>query len=319
MRIQIWLAIAIALVLIGLIIFAAVMAAYGWDFTKLSTLKYETNTYPINDAFSSISINTDTADILFTPANDEKCSVVCYETEKVKHTVTVQGDILTIHLVDNRQWHEYIGINFNSPKITVYLPQREYNMLSIKGSTGDVEIPQNFQCRTMEILMSTGDVLSSASASENVKIKTTTGSIHIQNISAAALDLTVSTGKVQVTNAICKGDLTVHVSTGKTNLTNIQCLNLISKGNTGDISLKNVIATGNFSIERTTGDIQLNGSDAAAICMNTDTGDIIGTLLSSKIFLASTDTGHVDVPQTATGGTCQIETSTGNIKIDIVS
>ena len=72
MRIQIWLAIAIALVLIGLIIFAAVMASYGWDFTKLSTLKYETNTYPISDAFSSISINTDTADILFATANDEK-------------------------------------------------------------------------------------------------------------------------------------------------------------------------------------------------------------------------------------------------------
>jgi len=51
--------------------------------------------------------------------------------------------------------------------------------------------------------------------------------------------------------------------------------------------------------------------------METDTGDIRGSLLSSKVFLADSGTGKVDVPKTVTGGKCQVHTDTGDIKITI--
>ena len=60
---KIWLVIAASLVFVGLIMFAAVMSEYKWDFSKLSTGKYETNTYEISEEFSNLSMNTDTADI----------------------------------------------------------------------------------------------------------------------------------------------------------------------------------------------------------------------------------------------------------------
>ena len=57
--------------------------------------------------------------------------------------------------------------------------------------------------------------------------------------------------------------------------------------------------------------------DAFEIVAKTSTGDVTGSFLSEKIFMAQTDTGRIDVPQTMTGGKCQITTNTGDIKVKI--
>ena len=82
---KIWLLAAASLVLFGTVIFLGVMTMLNWNFSKLSTDSYETNTYEINESFSGISVNTNTADIRFLPSDDEKCSVVCYEKKNEKH------------------------------------------------------------------------------------------------------------------------------------------------------------------------------------------------------------------------------------------
>jgi len=69
--------------------------------------------------------------------------------------------------------------------------------------------------------------------------------------------------------------------------------------------------------ESDTGDVKFDGCDAAEIFVETDTGDVKGSLLTDKIFIVQTDTGSVDVPKTATGGKCEITTSTGDINISI--
>ncbi|MBO5402881.1 MAG: DUF4097 family beta strand repeat protein [Clostridia bacterium] len=316
-RTKVWLIIATSFVLVGGIIFVGVMSMLEWDFTKLSTGKYETNDHEITENFKSISIITNTADIVLLPSENSKTSVSCYEQRNVKHLVAVNDGALVIKVVDTRKWYEHIGINFGTPKITVYIPQGEYGKLSIKSSTGDVEIPKEFKFENIDISESTGNVTNYASASEDIIIKTSTGNIHVENVSANTIDLSVSTGEVTASDVTCEGDVKINVSTGKTNLTNIRCRNVVSTGNTGAISLKNVIAAEKFSIERSTGDVKFDGCDAAEISVETDTGDVRGCLLTDKIFIVQTDTGDVDVPKTVTGGKCEITTSTGDINISI--
>ena len=315
---KVWLIIAACLLLIGCLILGGAMTALQWDFIKLSTDNFETNAYTITDQFENISIITDTADIVFAPSGNGECSVVCYEQDNLKHSVAVKDGSLSIEVVDSRKWYEYIGIHFGSAKITVYLPQSQYHALSVRTDTGDVDIPQPFAFESIDISGHTGDVTNCAIASGLIKIKTSTGKIHLENISANVLDLSVSTGNVTVANVICAGDLTVHVSTGRVTISATTCKNLISNGSTGDISLRDVIAEERFFIERSTGSVRFDCSDAAEIFVTTDTGNVTGTLLSSKQFTVRSDTGRVDVPQTQTGGKCGISTDTGNIRIDIL-
>ncbi len=313
----IWLMIAAALVILGIVLFVVTMAINDWDFTKLSTHKYETNEHKISDSFAHISVNTDTANILFLPSDDGECKVVCHENSKTKHAVSVKDETLTVQLTDERKWYDHLGIGWGKSKITVYLPETVYASLSIEESTGNVEILQDFTFESMDISTSTGNVKNAASASGLVKISTSTGDIHIENITAGALSLSVSTGNVTVSDANCVGDVTVKVSTGNANLTNLSCANLFSTGSTGHMILKNVIATEKFSIERSTGDVKFESCDASEIFVETDTGDVTGMLLSEKVFITQTDTGKVDVPKTVTGGRCEITTDTGNIKIKV--
>lgn len=233
------------------------------------------------------------------------------------HSVSVKDGTLEIKNIDTRKWYEYIGFNFDTPKITVYIPEGEYGKLSVKASTGDVEIPEVFKFKSVDISVSTDDVKNYAFALEDVKIKTTTGNICIEDASIGLLDLTVSTGKVTVSGVTCEGDIAVGVSTGKTYLSNICCKNFTSSGSTGDISLNNVIATEKLSINRSTGDVKFDSSDAAEIYIETDTGDVTGSLLTDKVFITQTGTGKINVPKTVNGGRCEITTSTGDIKIDI--
>ncbi len=315
--VKIWLIAAISLVLIGSLLFVGVMTMLNWDFMKLSTIKYETKKYEIKDSFESISIEAKDADIVFIPSDNSEKSVICYEQKKVKHYVSIADNTLTIKVDDQRKWYEYIGLNFEKAKITVNIPKNEYGTLIIKGQTGAIEIPKDYSFKSIDIFQSTGDVKNYADAKEDIKIKTSTGDIHVENISSNALDLAVSTGKIIIKNIDCAENINVKVSTGKATLTDINCKNLVSDGNTGDIVLNSVIATEKFSLKRSTGDVKIEASDAKEIFVQTDTGSVTGTLLSEKIFIVHSDTGKVDVPKTANGGKCEITTDTGNIILNI--
>ena len=107
-RTKVWLIIATSFVLVGGIIFGGVMTMLKWDFTKLSTVEYETNTYEITEDFNDILIDTNTAEIEFILSENENCKVVCYEETKAKHSVYVENSILSINVVQTKKWYDYI-------------------------------------------------------------------------------------------------------------------------------------------------------------------------------------------------------------------
>ena len=294
------------------------MSVLNWDFKKLSTVPYETNRYEIHETIENISISLNTADLTFAPSEDGKLSVVCYEQSRGKHIVKAENGTLTIQFADTKAWYEYIGINFQKPKVTVFLPVGKYGELSVRSTTGHTEIPSDFQFKSMDISTTTGGVQNKASVFENIRIHATTGHIGIEGVNAASVALSVSTGKITVTDTVCEKELSVRVSTGDTRLNNVSCATLSSEGKTGDLLLKSVIASEKLDVRRSTGDVKLEACDAGEIFIKTSTGKISGTLLSDKLFVCRSDTGSIRVPETKNGGRCELSTDTGNIKIEIL-
>ncbi len=314
----IWLMVAASLLLIGCIIIGGVMAMLNWDFTKLSTTKYETNNYTVQEDFQNIAIVTETANIQLVPSDGHAVTVTCLEQKKLKHTVAVKGDTLYIEIEDTRKWYDFISIGIGgSPKITLSIPAADYGKLTIDSSTSDITIAEDFLFASMDITANTGNIASNANVAEAAKIKASTGNIRVENVSAGVMDLSVTTGNITVTNVTCAGSVKVGVSAGDAYFTKVICESLNSTGNTGNLSLKNVLATKMFSIERSTGDVTFSDCDAAEIFVITDTGNVTGNLLTDKVFLVKSDTGRIDVPKTVTGGRCEITTDTGNIRINV--
>lgn len=293
------------------------MTVLKWDFSKLSTTKYETNHHEIREDYQDISIVANTADISFVLSEDTNTSVVCHEEKNQKHSVFVEDGTLVIKVVNTKKWYEHIGFSFGTPKITVFLPQGKYSALSVQTSTGKVVLPKEYTFESIDITCSTGEVANYASATGHVKISATTGDILVENISAESLALSVSTGKITLSGTACQEDVTVNVSTGKATLTDIRCKNLISSGSTGDVTLRNVIVEEKLSVTRSTGDVRFDRCDGGEIFVKTGTGDVNGSLLTDKVFFVQSSTGDIDLPKTSAGGRCEIETSTGDITITL--
>ena len=294
-----WIIIALCCVIIGTIIFVSGMSKIDWDFKKLGSYNFETNTYEIVDEFNKIEINAKTANINFQLAEDGQCKVVCYENKKEKHITSVDNGVLKINYTNEKRWYDYLHILSNSPKITVYLPDLDNITLTIKVSTGDVKLPSDFTFESISISGSTCHVKCYASSINQTKIHVSTGDIIIENATAKNYDL--------------------HVTTGDTKMTNVNCENIVSTGSTGDIKLNNVIASEKISIERSTGKVKFYRCDANELKIITSTGDVEGTLLSDKVFIVKSSTGDIDVPSSITGGRCEITTSTGDIEVRVVN
>ena len=312
-----WFIAAAILIFSGLILFSAVMSVYGWDFSKLGSENYETNTKIIAEDFKNISINTETSDIAFLPSADGECRVVCYEEKKASHEVFVEDGILKILLKDERSWYDHVSFGFQSPKVTVYLPEAEYGALKLNATTGDVDLPKDFSFKAMDLSLTTGDLKIGSAVQEKAKINLSTGDVRIENTKLGSLDLSMATGRVSLSGLVCLGDINVSHTTGDARLNGVDCRSLIMDGSTGDIDMTSVIAEKEFKITRSTGDVEFSDCDAAEIFIKTRTGDVEGSLLSEKVFFPSTSTGDIEVPRTDKGGRCEIITTTGDIEIDI--
>jgi len=308
--------IAASLIMSGLILFTVVMSFNKWDFKEVSTVKYETVTHEIKNEFTSIDIEVKTADVIILPSKDEKTTLDVKQEAKMPFSVEVVDGRLTVKPTNNKKWYDYIGINFGSTRITLYLPEGDYTALNIKGSTSDICVPDNFTFDEIDVSVSTGAVECSASANTSARIKTSTGNITFLGKKAGKLDLTASTGNIVVKNMSC-GDINLKVSTGKTILECISCASIQSKGTTGKISLERVNATVKMEIERDTGDVTLDRCDAGEIYITTSTGNVKGSLTTDKSFSVHTDTGRTVYPEFTSGGKCKITTDTGDVIIEI--
>ncbi len=298
MDIRRWAIVATFLILLGAGMFTGAMAGYGWDFTKLSTADYEDNTYEITDGFDNIRVDSDVSDIVFKHSSDGRCIVECHENRDSIHSVTVKDNTLTINNAETYPWYIWLSISFDSPKVTIYLPDTGYGELDVESDTGDVTVPGGFIFDNIDISTDTSDVDLSAS---------TTGNIHVES----------DTGDVELSNVECGKDIRIDVDTSDVDLIDARCRNLVCEGDTGEISLIRTIVSESIRIQNGTGDVEFHDSDASEIRVDTSTGDVSGNVLTPKVFDARSKTGDVDVPNYATGGSCTIRTSTGDIDITV--
>lgn len=268
--------------------------------------------------FDDININVEISDITITYVEGTKCVVECHEKEKVAHVVNVENNTLKVTQNDTRKWYQKI-FNFNN-KISadIKLPKNNYNNVVIKSSTGNLTINKGMTYEALELNSETGNVYLQSNVNSVTNVKTSTGNVRIEEAEIKGLELKTSTGNVILKNLTLTDDISYLGSTGSISLTNVNMNNVKIEVSTGDVSFDNSIAKGNLDVKTSTGNITLTLSDAANMKLKTSTGNVKGSILSDKVFTTKTSTGKQQVPASVSGaGTCDIETSTGNIIIEV--
>ena len=275
----------------------------------------------LTEDFTNFDFNLDVSDLTFVKTNDGTKKLVFQEQSKRTHEYTVQDGTLKVTYKDTRTWAEKM-FSFGKISVTVYLPETTYGNLKIDNDTGDANIPSDFTFDSFHLEGHTGELVMSANVTNSYYAKLTTGDMRLSSINTKEMELKDDTGKMTLTDVEIQEDLTMNISTGDITLTNVHAKNIYKnkdgKGSTGKVKLINTVASEKIIVKNGTGDIVLTDSDAHDLNLECSTGDIKGTLLTSKIFSASTHTGKIDVPSNdLSGGECIAKTSTGDIILKI--
>ena len=257
MQKKIWLIIAVVFLICGMGLFVFGMQNLGWDYWELSTSKYENHTYDVEEDFVNIKIDTTTADIIFYPLKDGKCKVECHENERLKNDVSVDNKTLTVKETDDRNWYDRIGFNLGSSKISVFLPEREYNLLDIKASTGDINITDKFTFKNISLNLSTGDVNLKSLKCENLSSDGSTGDIKLKSVIANnKISLKRSTGDIELKGSDAL-EIDIKTSTGDVSGTLLSDKIFITESNTGTVKVPKTTSGGKCKCKTNTGDIKI--------------------------------------------------------------
>ena len=275
-----------------------------------------TKEFKIEEDVAKFDIDLDTADLEFKAADANEAKVVLEEREKMYHETSLKDGTLKITALDKRAWHEKI-FSWGSMKVTIYVPNGEYENLKIKISTGNVIVPDGYTFNNVTSYASTGNLSFKADVKDKLEIKSSTGKIDLSDFKAKNIVATASTGDFRLNNLEVEEKIEIKSSTGDIKLNGVKAHDYQSKSSTGKVVFANTIIANHIEVKTSTGSVKFEDSDADTLKIKTDTGDVKGTLLTSKIFYVKSDTGKTNVPPSTTGGLCEIETDTGDINIQI--
>ena len=253
-----WLLAALALLVVGGLIFVAAMASKAFDFRVLSNrgdAGIETETHEVREDFDSLDLRLTTEKLTLLPSKDGKCTVETRVGGDRKINVAVSGGTLAVESVRD-QGVSLFSFGSIETAVTVFLPKNSYASLAVETDTGDVEIPADFDFGSILVSGDTADVDLRASASGSVEVKTTTGDVLLEGLRAERLTVQSSTGKQSLRDVTVSGGLTLKSSTGKQSLTGVTASGAVElKSSTGDKEIDALRCPG-FRSESDTGDVR---------------------------------------------------------------
>ena len=271
-----------------------------------------TNEHVISEPISGIDVAINTLDLTILPSTDGVTRVVCREELREPCNVSVENGMLKID-IEPLKWYQNIHLfSWGERGVTVYLAENELDTLTVNNSTSDIFVSSELSFGSATVKNSTGKVEFGASVRDALKITLSTGDALVFSKSLGSAEIKGTTGDVSMCGVIAQ-TLTVRVSTGEVDLSNVSCQSLSVKSSTGEQEYEDVRVAEAMALEASTGDISIENCTVGSAKITTDTGDVKGRFASEMIFFAKTNTGKVRVPQSTTGGACEITTNTGKI------
>ena len=260
----------------------------------------------------ALEIDGGSAEVQLLPAKDDICRVRLVESRNREYEVWTNDE--TLHIEQRSRWSLF-HFSLKEDYLRVYLPEREYDSLWIKSSSGGVSIPADFRFRTAILGASSGGIAFAADVTEELNLQTSSGGIAVANASPASVFVSASSGGVAMAD-MEPGSVSVRTSSGGARLSDIRCGDLDLTCSSGSIRLSNVISGGKITVDCTSGSVKLDDCDAAALRLECTSGSITGHLLTPKTYVATATSGSISVPSGAGAGVCEVHTTSGSIRFD---
>lgn len=293
---------ASVLLAVGLLLSASALLLIGFDFEKMNTEIFQTNTYEITEDFQNIDISGSESDIRFVASENGECKIICKESENIFCNIFVDNGTLTVKRKDVRESFLRIGIWEEKLEITVYLPKNRYETVNLRTESGDIMVPKGFYFDQFSAETTSGDIFAQAVADRTASLKSVSGSVmfapFVNTTTSDSVKIETTSGAISVRTVRTK-TLTLDTTGGDTELHSVSCDTLNVESVSGDIEFEKLEAYEKMSVRTTSGDVE-------------------GSLRSAKHIVTKTVSGDIDVPYSdANAPVCEIQTTSGDIEITL--
>lgn len=221
--------------------------------TNSEILTHET---VLNDEINDLNIQVETSDVTIKVSDSEVSKVICKETEKAYHTVSIINGTLNITSQDDTKWYERMFPNYYPDlKVEVYLAKKEFNDFKFKGATGKFIVESGFTFENLEAKLSTGESAIAGDIHNLLKVETSTGDTMINKVDVKNLELKASTGKITLNEVAVEEKITAKASTGNIIIESTHAADLDAKTSTGNIKMNGLVITNEMKAESDTGSL----------------------------------------------------------------
>lgn len=272
MKMKPWIITGVSLLCAGAICCGAAVHAGALDqkrYMKMLDLTDYTDTP--DGAFSSVLMDIESADV--TVQNGSALSVAAKNVPEDSYSVTVENDTLHIQLSSNNEpWYSFTRFGFHPfsaprAKITVTLPDAEYQAVAVANSAGDCTV-SGISVSTLSLDLDYGDLTAKNTEVQNLcKVKNDAGDINLTDFSCGSSEMELEYGDLKL-KKFTETDKTKSsaftLSDGDVRCETSTLWNSSFDMDFGDIQTTDTALYGNTAISMDYGDVRLNlhGSNA---------------------------------------------------------
>lgn len=199
-------------------IFALILLVIGMvgsllTFSSLDKATAVTEEKSFGNNFSAVQVNAKNVGVEVVPTKEKTAKVKLHGRESnATHNFSadVKGSTLSVQVEqEQRSW---INIFPTALKVTVYLPEKQYETIHVDSGNGSIQI-ESVDVKNIKALTANGRINLNSIAATDVDVKATNGWLNLNSIAAA--DVNVKTTNGQITLDDVKGKLSGKTENGQ--------------------------------------------------------------------------------------------------------
>lgn len=285
---KVFLILGAILLVAGLAVFIAGMSAAGWDFSRLSTVRYDVRTFEAAGEVTSLRVEYGSAAIRVEFSEEADAVRIDYpvrQNERGEDTaeVTISEEAGALTVTEHTDWEDSIfqwdiDLDFGQENIVhIVLPAGAAYSLDLYTAIGSVTVEGEGAFTSLSLRSDNGSVSASGAAvAGDASLRTSNGSVRAENVNAG-------------------GTLILSSSNGSVRAAGVSAADIEAKTGSGSVTVAGAEAEGTLAAESAQGSISLGSVRAGAVRASSSLGEVSltdGVLDALEISL-STELGGI--------------------------
>ena len=193
----------------------------------------------VQEEINNISVNWKSGDLNIYKSEDDNIRIVQKSAYDLKEDqliqISIDNNTLTLKEGKSSFGFFIFGFGTRPSDVDVYLPEKEYDSISLKLTSGDI----------------TGNNVDS----KNLDCNVTSGTVDISNINSDNVSFKLTSGDIKNNNIVCN-KLTAHTTSGRINM-NGSMKNMDLSVTSGEIDVDNEVLPDSLNAQTTSGNIDI--------------------------------------------------------------